>query len=95
MGMDEMVLMPRFDPEDLLRLIEKHKTTHLQTVPTMFIRMLKLPEEERAKYDVSSLEFVVHAAAPCPPDIKQQMIDWWGPIINEYYGATEVGACLF
>ena len=64
MGMDEVVLMPRFDPEDLLRLIEKHKTTHLQTVPTMFIRMLKLPEEERAKYDVSSLEFVVHAAAP-------------------------------
>ena len=64
MGMDEMVLMPRFDPEDLLRLIEKHKTTHLQTVPTMFIRMLKLPEEQRAKYDVSSLEFVVHAAAP-------------------------------
>ena len=95
MGMDETVLMPRFDPEDLLSLIEKHKTTHLQTVPTMFIRMLKLPEEERAKYDVASLEFVVHAAAPCPPDIKQQMIDWWGPIINEYYGATEVGAVSF
>ena len=95
MGMDEMVLMPRFDPEELLRLVEKHKTTHLQTVPTMFIRMLKLPEEERAKYNVSSLEFVVHAAAPCPPDIKQQMIDWWGPIINEYYGATEVGAVSF
>ena len=95
MGMDETVLMPRFDPEELLQLIEKHKTTHLQTVPTMFIRMLKLPEEQRAKYDTSSLEFVVHAAAPCPPDVKQQMIDWWGPIINEYYGATEVGSVSF
>ena len=95
MGMDETVLMPRFDPEELLRLIEKHKTTHLQTVPTMFIRMLKLPEEQRMKYDTSSLQFVVHAAAPCPPDVKQQMIDWWGPIINEYYGATEVGSVSF
>ena len=95
MGMDETVLMPRFDPEELLRLIERHKTTHLQTVPTMFIRMLKLPKEQREKYDTSSLEFVVHAAAPCPPDVKQQMIDWWGPIINEYYGATEVGSVSF
>ncbi len=95
LGIDEVVIMPRFDPEDLLRLIEKHKTTHLQTVPTMFVRLLKLPEAVRQKYDVSSLEFVVHAAAPCPPDIKQQMIDWWGPIINEYYGATETGSVSF
>ena len=63
--------MPRFDPEELLRLIEKHQITHLQTVPTMFVRLLKLPEDVRNKYDVSSLEFVVHAAAPCSPEVKE------------------------
>jgi long-chain acyl-CoA synthetase len=64
-------------------------------VPTMFVRLLKLPDETRQKYDLSSLEFVVHAAAPCPPAIKRQMIEWWGPVINEYYGATEMGAVVF
>ncbi len=93
--LDEIVLMPRFDPEEFLRLIEKHKITHLQTVPTMFVRMLKLPKEVREKYDVSSLEFVVHAAAPCAPEIKKQMIEWWGPVINEYYGSTETGSVVF
>lgn len=86
-----VVLMPRFDPEELLRLIDKHKVTRLQTVPTMFVRLLKLPEEVRKKYDTSSLEYVVHAAAPCPPDVKKAMIDWWGPVIYEYYGSTEMG----
>ncbi len=93
--LDEIVLMPRFDPEELLRLIEKHKITHLQTVPTMFVRLLKLDPEIRAKYDVSSLEHVVHAAAPCAPEVKEGMIEWWGPIINEYYGSTETGSVVF
>jgi long-chain acyl-CoA synthetase len=94
-GVDEIVLMPRFEPEELLRIIAAHRITHLQVVPTMFIRLLKLPEEVRRKYDVSSLEFVVHAAAPCPTEVKQAMIDWWGPVINEYYGATEIGSVVF
>jgi long-chain acyl-CoA synthetase len=94
-GAEKIVLMPRFEPEDLLRLIEEHRITHIQTVPTMFIRLLKLPFEVRQQYDVSSLEFVVHAAAPCPADVKQAMIDWWGPVINEYYGATEIGSVVF
>ncbi len=94
-GAEAIVLMPRFEPEELLALIEQHRITHLQTVPTMFIRLLKLPEEVRRKYDLSSLEFVVHAAAPCPADVKQQMIEWWGPVINEYYGATEIGTVTF
>ena len=64
-------------------------------VPTMFVRLLKLSEETKRKYDLSSLAFVVHAAAPCPPEIKRQMIAWWGPVINEYYGATETGAVVF
>jgi acyl-CoA synthetase (AMP-forming)/AMP-acid ligase II len=83
------VVMDRFDPENCLAMIEEHKITHAQFVPTMFIRMLKLPEETRKKYDVSSLEFVIHAAAPCPIDVKEQMIEWWGPIINEYYAGSE------
>jgi len=95
MEAEEIVLMPRFEPEELLRLIAEHRITHLQTVPTMFVRLLKLPAELRARYDVSSLEFVVHAAAPCPPEIKAAMIDWWGPVINEYYGSTETGAVVF
>jgi long-chain acyl-CoA synthetase len=89
------VLQPRFDPEDLLRIVEQHRITHLHMVPTMFVRLLKLPPEARERYDVSSLEFVVHAAAPCPPDVKRQMIEWWGPVINEYYGATETGGVVF
>lgn len=87
-----MVLMPRFDPEELLRLIEKHKITRLQMVPTMFVRLLKLPQEVRDRYDVSSLEYVIHAAAPCPAEVKRAMIEWWGPVISEYYGSTELGA---
>lgn len=83
------IIMEKFDPEHYLQLIEKHKPTHTQLVPTMFSRMLKLPDEVRKRYDVSSLEVAIHAAAPCPPQVKEQMIAWWGPIIHEYYGATE------
>jgi long-chain acyl-CoA synthetase len=90
-----VILEPRFDPEELLAMIEKYKVTHLHMVPTMFVRLLKLPEEVKRKYDLSSLRFVVHAAAPCPVHVKQAMIEWWGPIINEYYGATETGAVVF
>ena len=84
-----VVIMERFDAEDALRLIEKHKVTSAQWVPTHFVRMLKLPEAVRAKYDHSSLDAVFHAAAPCPVPVKQGMIEWWGPIINEYYAGTE------
>ncbi len=83
------VIMERFDPEHYLQLLEQHRATHSQLVPTMFSRMLKLPRELRERYDVSSLEIAIHAAAPCPVPVKQQMIEWWGPIIHEYYGATE------
>ncbi|ABD09383.1 AMP-dependent synthetase and ligase [Rhodopseudomonas palustris HaA2] len=84
-----VIIMEHFDPEHYLALIEKYKVTHSQLVPTMFSRMLKLPEEVRNKYDLSTLEVAIHAAAPCPPQVKEQMIAWWGPIIHEYYGATE------
>jgi acyl-CoA synthetase (AMP-forming)/AMP-acid ligase II len=84
-----VVVMDRFDAEDALRDIEKYRVTHSQWVPTMFVRMLKLPEETRARYDVSSLQCAVHAAAPCPIAVKEQMLDWWGPIIHEYYAGTE------
>jgi long-chain acyl-CoA synthetase len=87
-----MVLMPRFDPVGLLELIEHQRLDTMFMVPTMFIRLLKLPEEVRARFDVSSLRFVIHAAAPCPRDVKRAMIDWWGPVINEFYGSTESGA---
>ena len=90
-----VILEPRFDAEELLQMIEAHRVTHLHMVPIMFNRLLKLPDEVRARYDLSSLEFVVHAAAPCPPPIKRAMIEWWGPVINEYYGSTEVGAVVF
>ena len=83
------VIMEKFDPEEYLRLAQKHHCTQTQLVPTMFVRMLKLPDEVRAKYDVSSLQAAVHAAAPCPVDVKQKMIDWWGPIFIEYYAGTE------
>jgi long-chain acyl-CoA synthetase len=88
-------LMPRFDPEGLLALIERERVTHLHLVPIMFERLLKLPPEVRRRYDLSSLRFVVHAAAPCSPSTKQTMIDWWGPLIHEYYGSTEVGPVTF
>ena len=90
-----MVLQPRFDAEEFLRLVEKHRITHVQMVPTMFVRLLKLPEEVRRQYDVSSLTNIVHAAAPCPVEVKKSMIEWWGPVINEYYGSTENGAVTF
>jgi acyl-CoA synthetase (AMP-forming)/AMP-acid ligase II len=83
------VVMERFDPEEFLALIERYRVTLTQVVPTMFVRLLKLPEATRARYDLSSLERVVHAAAPCPVDVKRAMIEWWGPIIDEYYAATE------
>ncbi len=84
-----VVVMEKFEPEEALRLIEWHKITHSQWVPTMFVRMLKLPQELRQQYDVSSLKVAIHAAAPCPVPIKQQMMDWWGPVIYEYYAGTE------
>jgi len=90
-----VILQPRFDPEELLAMIERHRVTHLHMVPIMFHRLLKLPAEVRGKYDLASLKFVVHAAAPCPPPIKREMIEWWGPVINEYYGSTEVSAVTF
>ena len=90
-----IILQPRFDAEELLQMIERHKVTHLHMVPTMFVRLLKLPDEVKRKYDLSSLRFVVHAAAPCPVHVKQAMIEWWGPVINEYYGGTETGAVVF
>jgi len=83
------VIMERFDPELYLQYVERYRVTHSQLVPTMFSRMLKLPDEVRARYDLSSLEVAVHAAAPCPVQVKRDMIEWWGPIILEYYGATE------
>jgi acyl-CoA synthetase (AMP-forming)/AMP-acid ligase II len=84
-----VVVMEHFDPEAALAAIERHHVTFTQMVPTMFVRLLKLPEEVRRRYDLSSLTHVVHAAAPCPIPVKQQMIEWWGPVIHEYYAGTE------
>ena len=84
-----VVVMEHFDAENALRLIEEHRVTFGQFVPTMFVRMLKLPEDVRNRYDVSSVEVALHAAAPCPIPVKQQMIDWWGPVLHEYYAGTE------
>ena len=84
-----VVLMNGWEPELMLELIARHGVSHTHVVPTMFHRLLQLPEEVRARYDVSSLKFVLHGAAPCPVPVKQQMIAWFGPIVNEYYGATE------
>jgi len=89
------VVMEKFDPEDALRLIEHRRASHSQWVPTMFVRMLKLPEEKRTAHDVSSMQVAVHAAAPCPVEVKQQMMGWWGPVLWEYYAGTELnGFCL-
>jgi len=89
------VIMEKFDPVEALRLIEEHRSDFSQWVPTMFVRMLKLPEEERTRFDVSSMKVAVHAAAPCPVEVKQQMMDWWGPVLWEYYAGTELnGFCL-
>lgn len=83
------VIMEHFDAEKALALVEQYRVTHSQWVPTMFVRMLKLPESARAGHDLSSLQLAIHAAAPCPVSVKEQMIDWWGPILHEYYGGTE------
>ena len=92
-GIHEMggtaVIMEKFDPKLFLQYIEQYGVTATQVVPTMFVRMLKLDEADRSAHDLSSLNFCIHAAAPCPVPVKQQMIDWWGPIIHEYYAGTE------
>ena len=84
-----VVVMEKFDPQQCLALIEQHRVTDAQFVPTMFVRLLRLPDDVRARHDLSSLQRVTHAAAPCPVPVKRQMLDWWGPIIDEYYAGTE------
>ncbi len=84
-----VIVMEKYDAAQSLALIEKYKVTHSQWVPTMFVRMIKLPEAERARYDVSSMQIAIHAAAPIPIPVKEQMIDWWGPVLFEYYAGTE------
>ena len=86
-----IALMPRFEAEGLLALIQQDRITHLHLVPTMMVRLLRLPKDVRERYDLSSLEFVIHGAAPCSLETKQGMIDWWGPVLHEYYAATETG----
>jgi acyl-CoA synthetase (AMP-forming)/AMP-acid ligase II len=90
-----VVVMERFDAEQALALIERYHVTHSQWVPTMFSRMLKLPAEVRARHDLSSLRYAIHASAPCPVPMKQTMFDWWGPIVYEYYGGTETNGLTF
>ncbi|MXP22193.1 AMP-binding protein [Gordonia sp. HNM0687] len=90
-----VVFLDRFDPETALSAIERFRITHSQWVPTMFIRMLKLPVEVREKYDVSSIKLAIHAAAPCPVEVKRAMIEWWGPVIHEYYASTEAAGATF
>jgi long-chain acyl-CoA synthetase len=85
------VLMDRFDAEEMLRLIDAHDVTYSHMVPTQFRRLLALPEETRSRYDVSSLRAMIHGAAPCPPEVKRRMLEWWGPVVIEYYAATEGG----
>jgi long-chain acyl-CoA synthetase len=89
-----VVLMDGFDAERLLSLIERHRVTHTLVVPTQFVRLLALPEDVRRRHDLSSLHVVAHGAAPCPPEVKHQMIDWLGPILAEYYAATEGGGTI-
>jgi long-chain acyl-CoA synthetase len=84
-----VVLMPAWDPEEALQLIDRHRVSHTHMVPTMFHQLLALPDDVRARYDVSSLHNVLHGAAPCPVGVKQRLIEWWGPVVNEYYAATE------
>ncbi len=90
-----LVLMPRFEPEAFLELVAREAIDTAFMVPTMFVRLLKLPEATRRAYDVSSLRHIIHAAAPCPADVKRAMIEWWGPVIYEFYGSTESGAVTF
>ena len=87
----DLIIEPRFDPEEFLALTQKYGATNAHMVPVMFVRLLNLPEEVRAKYDVSSIERIIHGAAPCPIEVKRAMIDWWGPVFAEYYGSTELG----
>ncbi len=89
-----LAIMGKFDPERTLELIERHRVTTAYMVPTQFVRLLRLPAEVKARYDTSSLEVVVHSAAPCPIDVKQQMMDWWGPVIWETYGGMEGAAAI-
>jgi acyl-CoA synthetase (AMP-forming)/AMP-acid ligase II len=89
-----VVLMEQFDALSFLRLVEEHRITHTQVVPTHLIRLLRLTDEEKARYDLSSLRTLVHSAAPCPPDVKEAVIDWLGPVVHELYGGSEgVGIC--
>ncbi|WP_333617740.1 acyl-CoA synthetase [Dietzia sp.] len=88
-----VVLMDRWSPEAMLRLIERHGVTHSHMVPTQFSRLLELPEDVRERYDVSSLRTVIHGAAPCPLHVKRAMLEWWGPKLTEYYAGTEGGGC--
>ncbi len=90
-----VVIMEKFDPQESLSLIEKHHVTHSQWVPTMFVKMLKLDPVDRHAYELSSHKVAIHAAAPCPIDVKHQMLDWWGPIVYEYYGGTELNGMTF
>ncbi|MEU7812791.1 AMP-binding protein [Pseudonocardia sp. NPDC049154] len=92
---DILVMQSRFDPEGVLAAIQEYRITDIAMVPTMFVRLLRLPEEVRSRYDVSSLRSVTHTGGPCPIDVKRQMIDWWGPVINEVYGGTEMGVAFF
>ncbi len=89
-----IVLMDRWSPEETLRLIEKYRVTTSHMVPTQFHRLLAAPEDVRKRHDLSSLRHMIHAAAPCPPDVKRRMLEWWGPVIYEYYAATEGGGTL-
>ncbi len=91
---DLTVLQQNFDPENLLRTIADHRITHLTMVPTMFVRLLRLSDAIRLSYDLSSIRWVTHTGAACPPDVKRRMIDWWGPVIHETYGATETGPAV-
>jgi fatty-acyl-CoA synthase len=90
-----VVLMAHFDPLDALAALERHGCTHSQWVPTMFSRMLKLPEEDRTRFDLSKHQVAIHAAAPCPRQVKEAMFDWWGPIIYEYYGGSELNGLTY
>jgi len=90
-----VIMMPRFDARDALRAIQDYQVTHSQWVPTMFVRMLKLPEADRHGWDLSSHRVAIHAAAPCPVEVKRQMIEWWGPILYEYYAGTEGNGSTF
>ncbi|MGW0531046.1 acyl-CoA synthetase [Streptomyces sp. NPDC003032] len=90
-----IVLMPSFDAEGALAAVARHRVTHSQWVPTMFVRMLKLPAEVRERHDLSSMKVAIHAAAPCPVEVKRRMLEWWGPVLYEYYSSTEGNGITF